>query len=290
MQPFRPGSRTAGATDSSIKVISPTLRGLDIVTEAVSVFRECAIPAAMNAPSPVTITFRIPGAWGHPRELVEGLPRGCRLTPEELILADGTRAEFTPMPPDSQFAGVFRSSCRNPATRDELAKVDGYKVNACLSGPGGSLEAARAMMRAAAEIVRAGGAGVFIDNSGLAHGGQVWLEMTEDGGPDAVSYAFVSVIDAPPNTWTVGLHVLGLRDLLMKREDAANDEFGIADVIRYLARGDKPVEDGHILADLSGPRFRALTEGSDPRTAGTPMYNPFGRLRLVSTRDYVERN
>lgn len=240
--------------------------------------------------SPVTVTLRIPGAWGHPRELVEGLPRSCRLTPEELILADGTRAEFIPMPPDGQFAQVFRASCRHQATPDELAKIDGYQVNVCLSGPGGSLEAALAMMRAAAAIVRAGGAGVFIDNSALAHGGKVWLEMTEDGGPDAVSYAFVSVIDAPPISWTVGMHVLGLRDLLMKREDAAADDFGIADVIRYLASSDKPVDDGHILADLSGPRFRALAEDSDTRTAGTPMHNPFGRLRLVSTRDYVERN
>src|SRR5687768_10250642 len=117
--------------------------------------------------APVEVALRIPGTWSHPRELVESLPAGYRLTPEALIMPDGTKVEFNPLPPDDQFAEIFRSSCRRPPTEEELARVDGYTVNVCLSGPGGSLEAARTMMEAGAAIVRAGGAGVFIDNCGL---------------------------------------------------------------------------------------------------------------------------
>src|SRR4051812_33299963 len=134
-----------------------------------------------ESPSTVEVVLRMPGTWSHPRELIEALPAGYRLTPEALILPDGAKLEFNPLPPDDQFAQIFRSSCRRPASAEELAKVDGYTVNICLSGPGGSLEAARTMMQAGAAIVRAGAAGVFNDNSGLAHGGQLWLEMTEDG-------------------------------------------------------------------------------------------------------------
>jgi len=111
-----------------------------------------------------------------------------------------------------------------------------------------------------------------------------------------VSFAFVSVIDGRRQAWTMGMHVLGLRDLVMKRDDAAADDFGIADVIRYMARGDKPVENGHVLADLSGPRFTAFVldgasgrEGPELPEDG-PLHNPFGRLKLVSTRDIAERN
>src|SRR5262249_6941691 len=146
----------------------------------------------MNEPTaPITIALRIPGTWSHPRELVERLPADCRLTPEALTLPDGTQVEFGAMKADDQFAQIFRSSCRHPATADELATVDAYTVNVCLSGPGGSPEAARTMMQAGAVMVRAGGAGVFIDNSTVAHGGRAWLEMTEDGGPEALSFAFV---------------------------------------------------------------------------------------------------
>src|SRR5712691_10134454 len=227
----------------------------------------------MNEPaSPVTIALRIPGQWSHPRDLVERLPAGCRLTPEALFLPDTTQVEFGAVGADDQFAEIFRSSCRQPAAEDELATVDGYTVNVFLSGPGGSIQAARTMMQAGAAMVRAGGAGVFIDNSALAHGGQHWLEMTDDGGPDALSFAFVAIVRGKTDVWTMGMHVLGLRDVIMKRVDA--DSFDIIEVIRYLSEGVKPIDDGHVLADLNGPRFQVFTVESDEALAGSPMYNP----------------
>ncbi len=244
----------------------------------------------MSEPAaPVTIALRIPGAWPSPRELIQRLPAGCRVTNESLTLPDGTQVALGAGAPDNEFPQIFRSSCRQPAAEDELATVNAYKANIFLSGPGGSLDAARAMMRAGAVVVRAGGAGVFIDNSALAHGGRHWLEMTEDGGPDAISFAFVSIVQGRAEVWTMGMHTLGLRDVVMKREDAEVKGFDIVEVIRYLARGDKPVDDGHVLADLGGPRFQAFVQGS-PFGAGSPMHNPFGRLKLVSMRDVAENN
>lgn len=240
--------------------------------------------------APVTIAFRIPGTWSHPKELVERMPAGHRLTPESLFLPDGTEIEFGAARPDNQFAQIFRSSLRQPATEEELATVDHYRVSAFLSGPGGSLKAAHTMMRAASALVQAGGAGVFIDNCGLAHGGQHWLEMTDDGGPDALSFAFVGIISGKMEVWTMGMHALGLRDVVMKRADIEEHDFDIVEVIRYLAGGDKPIDDGHVLADLDGPRFQAFTQDSPQELARSPMHNPFGRLKLVSIRDIAESN
>src|SRR2546423_3446834 len=239
----------------------------------------------MNEPAAITIALRIPGQWSHPKELVERLPGGYRLTPDTLILPDSTQIEFGAAAADDQFAQIFRSSCREPATEDELATVDGYKVNVFLSGPGGSMAAARRMMQAGAASVRAGGAGVFIDNSALAHGGRNWLEMTEDGDPDALSFAFVSIVRGQAEVWTMGMHVLGLRDVVMKRADIESGGFDIIEVVRYLSQAQKPIEDGHILADLDGPRFQAFTQASPKAFARSSMHNPFGRLKLVSMCD-----
>jgi len=245
----------------------------------------------MNEPAtPIVVDLRIPGAWPHPQELVERLPEGCRVSPESLILPDDTRVDLGFLDADNQFAGIFRTSCRRPATDEELVTVDNYTVNVTLSGPGGSLDAARKMMRSAAAMIEAGGAGVFIDNSGLAHGGKDWLMMTDDGSPDAVSFAFVSIVRGKTDVWTMGMHVLGLRDILMKREDIETHGFDIVEVIRYLAAGEKPVGDGHILADLNGPQFQAFAADSPPEFAGSAMQNPFGRLKLVSMRDIAETN
>jgi hypothetical protein len=245
----------------------------------------------MNEPAaPVTVALRIPGTWSHPGELIERLPARYRLTPEALVFPDGTEVEFGAMAPDDQFARIFRSSCRQPPTQEELATVDGYTVNVFLRGPGGSIRAAHTMMRAGAALVRAGGAGVFIDNSALAHGGRHWLEMTDDGGPDALSFAFVAIIRGKAEVWTMGMHVLGLRDVVMSRADAEQDGFDIVEVIRYLAGGEKPVDDGHVLADLGGPRFQVFAQDGGAGPAGSPMHNPFGRWKLVSLRDIAETN
>jgi hypothetical protein len=239
---------------------------------------------------PIEIALRIPGKWSHPRELVERLPKGYRLTGEALIFPDQRQVDFGAMEADDQFARIFRTSCRQPATADELATVDNYTVNVLLMGPGGSLASARTMMQAGAAIVRAGGAGVFIDNCALAHGGQHWLEMTEEGSPDALSFAFVGIVRGKTEVWTMGMHVLGLRDVVMKRADADADDRSIIEVIRYLARGEKPIDDGHVLADLNGPRFQAFAQPSPEGPAGSPMHNPFGRLKLVNMRDIAETN
>jgi hypothetical protein len=238
----------------------------------------------------VKITLRIPGNWAHPGELIERLPDGFRLTPEALFLPDGTEIEFIPMPPDDQFAEIFKSSCRRPATANEMAIVNGYTVNVGLTGPGGSMQAALTMMQAGAAILRAGGGGVFIDNSALAHGGGHWIGMTEDGGPDAVSFAFVGIVRGRQEVRTMGMHVLGLPDVVMRREDADADEDAIINVIRYMSASDKPIGDGHVLADEHGPRFQAAATTSKDFDAGNPMHNPFGRLKLVSMKEIAEGN
>jgi hypothetical protein len=238
----------------------------------------------------VRTTLRIPGMWQHLGELIERMPTGFQLTPDALIMPNRTEIEFVPMPPDDRFAEIFRKSCRQPATRGELQIVDRYKVSVGLNGPGGSIEAALAMMQAGAAIVRAGGGGVFIDNSGLAHGGSQWIELTEDGGPDALSFAFVNIIRGRQDVWTIGMHVLGLPDVATRCTDADADEEALVNVLRYMCRSEKPIEDGHVLADENGPRYHASTSCSTDVDADSPMYNPFGYLQLISVQDLTERN
>lgn len=239
---------------------------------------------------PVTITLRIPGQWKHPRELYTSLPKGVRMTPETMRLHDGPAVEFNVLEADKQFYEIFRSSCRQPPTPEEVAVVKNYTVNVCLSGPGGSMEAALAMMQAGCAILQAGAAGVFIDNCGLAHGGTAWQHMTEDAGPDALSFAFVNIVRGQHDVWTTGMHCLGLRDIVMKRTDIEEGGFDIVEVIRYMSASEKPIGDGHVIADLEGPRFRTTVMPSSDELKGSAMHNPYGKLKLVSLRDIAESN
>ena len=77
------------------------------------------------------------------------------------------------------------------------------------------MESAHTMMRAASAVIRAGGAGVFIDNCTLAHGGQHWLDMTDDGRPERSASPYVTLVGGETEVYTMGMHALGLRDILM---------------------------------------------------------------------------
>lgn len=245
----------------------------------------------MHPPSaPIEIAFRIPGTWTHPRELVERMPPGCRLSPEGLILPDGRRVEIAPMQPDQQFASIFASSCRRPATPDELERVNRYTVNMGLLGPGGSIEAARTMLEAAAVILQAGGAGVFIDNSGLAHGGEDWLSLAEDGSTDAISFAFVSIVRGETEAWTMGMHVFGLPEIKLRRTDIEPTGDLIIDVLRYMCYSDKPVDKDHVLVLEDGQMLHVTSKAESEFPAGSPMHNPFGCLFLLPGKEIADRN
>jgi hypothetical protein len=238
----------------------------------------------------VETTLRIPGTWHHPRELLAQLPEGFRLTAEALVLPDGSEIEITPLPPDDQFAKIFQSACRRPASRKEMRQVTRYTVNIALTGTGGSVAAALRMMQAGAAIVRAGGAGVFIDNSALAHGGNDWIELTEDGSSDAVSFAFVNIVRGQQELKTMGMRVVGLPDIVRQISDLETDGDAIVAAIRYMCQGVKPVGDGHIVIGEAGPWFQVEATHNDKFEQSSPMHNPFGRLKLVSFKEAANRN
>jgi hypothetical protein len=237
------------------------------------------------------ITLRIPGDWSHPGGLVQRLPPGFRLSPEALSLPNGAKIDFVPMAPDDEFARIFESSCRRPPTDDELAVVARYTVNVGLTGPGGSLESALTMMQAGAAIVRAGGAGVFIDNSALAHGGHDWVELTDDAGPEAISFAFASIVRGQDEVYTMGMQVMGFPNLLMRSRDIDDRAETVVEIIRYVCGGGRPIGVGHVLADDQGrPRFQVVAKTDDEFAAQSPMHNPFGQLKIVSAKSIAEDN
>lgn len=229
------------------------------------------------------VTMRIPGGWSGPEEFAERLPDGCNLTTDTLLLADGSSFELNALPADEEFAGVFASSCPKLPTEEERQAIEEYKVNVCVTGRGGSIAAASQLMSAGAAVIAAGGAGVFVDNSGISHGATDWLTLHESADDGGVYWAFVSTVRSKESElYSVGMHILGFREAIIPM--TGNEEFDyrtLHSFLGYTAFSGNTLKDGEIVGDHVLPTFTVQSEPYDRFPKHAPMYNPYGQWRLT---------
>ncbi len=153
----------------------------------------------------------------------------------------------------------------------------------CRAGPGGWLGAATRLLRAGAAVVRAGGAGVFVDNSGRAHPSRDWIDLAKAPDDGDAYQAFVSLFAGKIDLWSVGMHVFGLCDAVIRR--GGDDEaacFDITSFLGYTLLPEVVIADGDYAGDYEGspPRFLLRKEATTFPPPDSPLHNPYGRWRL----------
>lgn len=227
------------------------------------------------------MVLRIPGVWRRPEDFFQHLPRGCRATETGLVLADGSEFELHARPADEDFPRIFAGSCPKLPTEDERERIENYRVNVCLLGRGGSLEAAARLMEAAAAVLSAGGAGVFVDNSGIAHGATDWLALQSGASDGGVYWAFVLAAESESQVYSMGMHVLGLRDATIPHTGRQEfDARTLHSFLGYTAFSGVQLSDGDVVGDSVLPTFRVFHQTDDRAPPDVPMFNPYGRWRL----------
>jgi hypothetical protein len=243
-------------------------------------------PSKAAAPE---VTLRIPGVWNRPEEFYDNLPAGCRCTETGLVLTGGAEFELHVLPADEDFPGIFAGSCPKLPTEDEREQIENYKVNICVSGSGGSIAAAKQIMEAGAAVLTAGGAGVFVDNSGIAHGATDWLTLVDSADDGGVYWAFISAVRSETEVYSMGMHILGLRDAIIPSTgDAEHDTRTLHSFLGYSAFSGATLHDGEVVGDPVLPTFCIRSQNDDRCPVSAPMFNPYGRWRLEPID--VERN
>jgi len=228
----------------------------------------------------IEIALRIPGIWANEQQFKECISEECEISANSLVLADGSQVELYIRPKDRQFVEVFKTSCRTEPTQQESEGLRNYSLQVCLVGPGGSMESATAMMRSAIPILNAGGAGVFVDNSALSFGASDWCKMARFCDTDALTFGFVSIVRSGPITFTVGMQVLGLPDLIMPTDSVGRDGKVMIDVMFKTATCGQSFDEGHLIELPNGRTFSVHKIPDAKFPARSPMHNPWGRLEL----------
>ena len=235
------------------------------------------------------ITLRVPGKWASPRELADRLVSagtGYALSisdrPDDFALVHTATEQRFPMGvvgPDDQIADLFDAGGR--LSDDELAAMRDHDVKVFVSGPGGSVDAARAVLRAGAAVVRAGGLGVFVDNCGSTHSPRDWLELAGDDGDGGVYWALVELTGGPDLMYSVGMHCLGYRDVeLPDPGHPGHGMYVLHNLLGYSYRSGVRLNDGDPIGAEQGPTHRLRHVPCTRFEPGTSFHNPYGVWRL----------
>jgi hypothetical protein len=237
--------------------------------------------------SPPQIELRIPGPWGSVRELHEALRDA-----DAPYQVDGAELEhrvsrhrigWTVADHDDDIAKVFAGG--GSLSRDEVERVASHRVKIHVYGPGGSPETARAMMEAATALICAGGYGVMVDNSGLTHSPQDWLDLAGDPDNGGLYWAYVAATFSGREgvAFSSGMHCLGLRDAELPTDEIPDRQiagFLLHNFLGYTYQSGPTLLDGDTLDDESGACFRARHFPCTRFPPSTPFFNPYGVWRL----------
>lgn len=244
------------------------------------------------------IDLRIPGPWDSPGDLADALDRaGTGYAPTEagMLVRSESGASFvlSASEPDDDIADVFAGGGR--ITAEEVRAIRSHKVKVHLSTPGGSVEAARAVMEAAAALLGAGGFGVMVDNSGATHAPRDWLDLARDpDDPGGVYWAYVAATADAEEAYSAGMHCLGLRDAELPLRAVGGDRqaagFMLHNFLGYTLQSGIAVLDGDHLGDEQTALFRALAHPCSRFPPGTPFFNPYGVWRLEPEKGEAEED
>lgn len=185
---------------------------------------------------------------------------------------------------DPYMLPAFRIAGRHWANTKDMGRIARHGSIAYLIGEGGSRKNAEALMAATAAVVKAGGLGVKIESSGVAHSPSVWLDLTANCHLFSAYRAFVVSVGGD-DVYSCGMHNLGLRDAIV---DASLDD-NAPELIRaftwYLFTESPIIEGGQTFCvEPDAPVYRIHEDEGVSYENGSLFANPYGTWRLIRDR------
>lgn len=185
---------------------------------------------------------------------------------------------------DPEVSAAFRVAGPHWAGSEAMEAVGEHRCVVYLVGKGGSREAAEAMMRAGAALIDAGGLGVKVESTGIAHGPAYWIDMCEQLPLLTAHRALVVFVVAGHEVYSCGMHNFGLPEAVIATGKGQAERTAAADLLRTFTRYllEAPaIEDGHTFSVSDGaPLYRIGTTAPVDYGPDSLFNNPYGSWRL----------
>lgn len=230
------------------------------------------------------VVLCIPGPWDSSSALAEEIAAsGTGYILEDKVLRDtetGFACELVLQRADPDLATDFAKAGPHWAATEAMADIDLHATVAYLVGPGGSRAAADAMMRAGAAIIDAGGMGVKVDSSGIAHAPAYWTDMCDQLDQLTAHRALVVYV-AGADVYSCGMHNFGLPEAITSAADKTQAADMLRFFTRYLLEHAPQLADGHTFSVSEGKQvYRVEQVPAIDYGPGSLFNNPYGAWRL----------
>ncbi|CTP82364.1 hypothetical protein A6R71_10695 [Xanthomonas translucens pv. arrhenatheri] len=231
------------------------------------------------------IVLCIPGPWQDRSDLLARIVRdsgGYLFAGQVLLhLQSGDAFELHYEPRDPRMADAFAAAGPHWLDSDDMARIHAHASVVYLIGDGGSRARAEAMMLAAAALLDAGGLGVKVESSRVAHGPGAWRQLCADLALFSAHRAYVLNLTGE-QVHSCGMHQFGMKDAIVAAQ-AADDPVALLHTFTwYLFTEAPPMREGHTFAVAEdAPRYRLDAEPSAQFQPGDLFANPYGLWRLT---------
>jgi Domain of unknown function (DUF4261) len=234
------------------------------------------------------IIIGIPGVWKNPGEIAQAVAKQNKdlmfagFTLMDSVTQDVSFIEWHEH--DPRLVDVFEALGQPWISEKDLANIAQHRGTLWVLSSNVSLTHARQMMKVGQTLLQAGGLGVKVETSGVAHSSQRWQTLANAADETSRVYcAFVNLVEGTENDYSCGMHNFGLPDVsLPKPDDSASAAQVLHQFNQYQLNALPEFSDGdEFSVDENMPRYSLSFEACEDREPEHPFYNPFGRWHLT---------
>lgn len=232
------------------------------------------------------IIIGVPGVWKNQAEVSQALAaQNGNLIFAGFTLMDTKMQEvaFVEMQDyDPRLVDVFETLGDTSMTDQELARIAQHRSTIWVLSSDVSIAQARQMMHVGQSLLKAGGLGIKVETSGVAHSALRWQEFAASDDLLPMYCAYVNLIEGEEYFYSCGMHNFGLPDVSVNLAVGLSEATKLLNQFNSYQLEELPqLEDGDYFSlDAHSPRYKLTFEACEVYEPEHPFYNPFGRWHL----------
>jgi Domain of unknown function (DUF4261) len=226
----------------------------------------------------------VPGPWNDHSELIRALMQGASdfIFAGRVLMNMKTQevCELVFESPDKRMLSAFLAAAPHWAQTPEMAKIENHRSVAYLVGHGGSHKNFAALMLAANALVKAGGYGVKIESTGLAHSPAAWTKICDELHLFSAHRACVLYLTGD-DAYSCGMHNLGLKDVIVDNFNPSEAVELLRTFTWYMYTEQPTIRMSQTFSiSPTAPVYRILEDRGVTYDEGSLFSNPYGFWRL----------